>query len=284
MIKRCNEVIELTNKLIRLFELKIGVNYAGDIRPVMTPYARTSKIYRALYSNLAKWYELGMPSFGLINSLMKLKSLSKIYEIYALFKIIDQMNSTGWEVIQSNAHPDLGEFIPKEVKLKRDGVTTTIFYEPIIKPFNTATNHLDLIDVAHTRVDADFNYWNPDYVIRLDGENGYTKYIIADAKYSTESTVRDIHLPKIIEKYYWGMSVYNSIIGSYSNDSICAIIAIYPPIKSRYFLPYGKRKSIGGNKPTPLPIIGAVGLTIESENTFESVLSEIFDNIHFVFK
>jgi hypothetical protein len=280
MIRRCNEVINRTNELTRLFESRIGVSYAGDIRPIMTPYARTSKIYRVLYSHLATWYELGAPSFGANQSLMKLKSLSKIYELYALFHLIEQMLSTGWEGVQINTHPELGEFIPQKIMLKREEVVATVSYEPIIKPLNAYTaEHLDLVDVAHRRPNAEFNYWNPDYIIRLDATNGATKYLIADAKYSTESVVRDRHLPNIIEKYYWGISTYNANKNSYSNDPIAAILAIYPLGTSTSFLRHGRRSSVG-SKPTPLPIIGAAGLTIDSENTFNGVMSEIFDVIH----
>lgn len=281
MVKRCHEVIDRTTELTRLFESCMGVIYAGDIRPVMTPYARTSKVYRALFSQLAIWYELGAPSFGANHFLMKLKSLSKIYELYSLFHILEQMLSSGWVGLQIKSHPDLGEFIPQEITFKRDDVIATISYEPIIRPLNAyVARHLDLVDVAHRKPHADFNYWNPDYVIRLDTVTGNTKYLIMDAKYSTESVVRSTHLPDVIDKYYWGMSVYNEAKSFYSNDSIAAIIVIYPLGVNSSFVRYGRRTSVGSNL-FPLPVIGATGLTIESDCSFNKVMVDVINAIDY---
>ncbi len=277
MVKRCYDVIDRTNELTRLFETRLSVRYAGEIRPVMTPYARTSKVYRALYGYLATWYELGAPTFGANHFLMKLKSLSKIYELYSLFHLLEQMLSSGWTGVQVKSHPDLGEFVPQEITLKRADILATVTYEPIVRPLNAyVAGHLDLVDVAHRRPNSDYNYWNPDYVIRLDKANGSTKYLILDAKYSTESIVRSIHLPDVIEKYYWGMSVHNVDTKTYSNDPIAAVLVIYPLGVNTAFLRHGKRTSIGTN-PFPLPVVGATGLTIEVDHAFNRVMTDVMD-------
>lgn len=277
MVKRCYEVIERTNELARLFESRLGVQYAGEIRPVMTPYARTSKVYRALYGHLATWYELGAPSFGANHFLIKLKSLSKIYELYSLFHLLEQMLASGWTGLQVKSHPDLGEFVPQEITLKRADILATVIYEPIVRPLNAhVAGHLDLVDVAHRRPNSDYNYWNPDYVIRLDKASGGTKYLILDAKYSTESVVRSIHLPGVIEKYYWGMSVHNADTKTYSNDPIAAVLVIYPLGVNTAFLRHGKRTSIGTN-PFPLPVVGATGLTIEVDHAFNRVMTDVIE-------
>lgn len=281
MLKRCYEVIDRTTELTRLFESRIGVRYVGDIRPVMTPYARTSKVYRTLYSQLAIWYELGAPSFGANHFLMKLKSLSKIYELYSLFHLLEQMLSTGWVGLQIKSHPDLGEYIPQEITLKRGDVVATVSYEPIIRPLNAyVAGHLDLVDVAHRKPHSDYNYWNPDYVIRLDSATGNTKYLILDAKYSTESVVRSYHLPDVIDKYYWGISVHNSTKNSYSNDPIAAILVIYPLGVNSSFIRHGKRTSVGSN-PFPLPVIGATGLTIDADHAFNKVMTNVIDAVDY---
>lgn len=279
MVKRCYDIIDRTNELTRLFESRMGVVYGGEIRPVMTPYARTSKVYRALYGYLAIWYELGAPSFGANHFLMKLKSLSKIYELYSLFHLLEQMLASGWTGVQFKSHPDLGEFVPQEITLKRNDILATVIYEPIIRPLNAyVAGHFDLVDVVHRRPNANYNYWNPDYVIRLDKTNGSTKYLILDAKYSTESIVRFKHLPDIIEKYYWGMSVYNANTKTYSNDPIAAVLVIYPLGVNTAFLRYGKRTSIGMN-PFPLPVVGATGLTIEVDHAFNKAMTDVMDAV-----
>jgi hypothetical protein len=281
MVKRCYAVINQTTELTRLFESCMRVQYEGDIRPIMTPYARTSKVYRVLFSQLAIWYELGSPSFGANHFLMKLKSLSKIYELYSLFHILEQMLASGWTGLQIKSHPDLGEYIPQEVTLRRGDVVATVSYEPIIRPLNAYTaGHFDLVDVAHRKPNAEYNYWNPDYVIRLDTAAGNTKYLIIDAKYSTESIVRSIHLPGVIDKYYWGMSVHNATKKSYSNDPIAAVLVIYPLGVNSSFIRYGKRTAVGSTQ-FPLPVVGATGLTIEAEHSFNKVMTDVIDAVDY---
>lgn len=280
MVKRCIYLCEQTDKLIRFFESVLGVRYAGELRPVMTPYARTSKVYRALYTHLAHWYSLGDPSFGASNFLMKLKSLSKIYEIYSLFHLLEHMLSNGWVGIEVTSDPELGEFIPREVRMKLGEIVATVSYEPKISPLNSfQARHLDLVDVAHRKPLADFNYWQPDFVIRLDSVNGKTKYIILDAKYTTEYTAKFARLPDVVDKYFWGMSVFDEERGEYSNEHIAAVLVVYPlGIRSKY-IPYGRRLGLG-DKYLPLPVIGAVGLSIDAENSFDRIVRNVLNAVN----
>lgn len=116
-----------------------------------------------------------------------------------------------------------------------------------------------MVDVVHRKPNADYNYWNPDYVIRLDTPNGRTKYLILDAKYSTESVVRNNHLPNVIDKYYWGMSVFDAEKNCYSNEHISGVLIVYPLGVNTKFIKYGRRLSFG-SRHLPLPVVGAVGL------------------------
>lgn len=279
MVKRCLDLMDKTAELIRLFESHLGVSYIGDIRPVMTPYARTSKVYRSLYTYLATWYALGMPSFGANHFLLKLKSLSKIYEIYSFFQLIEHMYNSGWEGIGIKMHPELGEFHPQEATLKRENILVKVTYEQVIRPFDRGrTQHLSLVDVQHRLSGAFYNYWKPDFVMRLDSDSGKTKYIILDAKYSTAYSVREYHLPEVINKYYWGMSVYNATLDVLTNEQIAGVLVIYPLGVSSSFLHYGKRKSIG-SKNLPLPVIGATGLVIDQTESFGRVMEDVISSI-----
>ena len=85
------------------------------------------------------------------------------------------MLSSGGTGVEVKSHPDLGEFVPQEVTLKRADIMATVTYEPIVRLLNAyVAGHLDLVDVAHRRPNSDYNYWNPDYVIRLNKANGGT--------------------------------------------------------------------------------------------------------------
>lgn len=279
MTKRCEELTERLEELIRLFEDKLGITYEGELRPVMTPYARTSKVYRTLYTILDSWYSLGLPSLGSTNFLLKLRSLSKIYELYCLFHLVNHMLNAGWDYVSLKTHPDHGDFIPQEIVMTKGEIRTTVTYEPIIHPLNAyRAQHWDLVDVAHTHPNRPFNYWNPDYVIRMESSSGLTKYIILDAKYSTEGIVQNRHLPDLVEKYFFGLAGFDSIRGIYTNDVIGAIAVIYPIGISQRFMRFGKRTTLG-TKNVPLPIFGATGLSIDRSDAFENVVIELLERV-----
>lgn len=278
MVIRCNVLIDQSAELIRFFEARIGVSYIGDIRPTMTPYARTSKVYRTLYTHLANWYALGSPSFGSRNLLIKLRSLSKIYELYSLFHLIDYMRNSSWDGYSFKSHPSLGEYIPSDITMVKDNLTATIYYEPIIHPFHKNTEDNSLVDVEHKNYGHTYNYWNPDYVIRISNIKGKTKYIILDAKYSYESTVKETIIPRLVEKYYWGTSVYDMTNDYFSNNGIIGVIAVYPLNVRTSFLPFGKRTSIGSNR-VPLPVMGGIGLAVNQPQPFINAMTKIFEII-----
>lgn len=279
MMKRCQAVTDRVVELIRLFEDRLGITYDGELRPVMTPYARTSKVYRALYTILDTWYALGIPSLGATNFLLKLKSLSKIYELYALFHLVNHMLESNWGYVSLKSHPEHGDFIPQEVVMTKDGVKATVTYEPTILPLTAyKAQHNDLVDVAHRRPNGAFSYWKPDYVIRLEVPSGQTKYLILDAKYSTEGTVDKIHLPEVIQKYFFGLAGHDANRGAYTNDLIGAVVVLYPIGVTRRFIRYGRRTAIGA-KDVPLPIFGAAGLSIEQDQIFGDVMNELLERV-----
>lgn len=278
MVIRCYNLMDKTAELIRFFESRMGIKYAGEIRPTMTPYARTSKVYRTLYACLANWYAIGAPSFGANNFLMKLRSLSKIYELYSLFHLIEYLLTTGWEGHNVKFHPTLGSYVPAEITLLKGRLTATVSYESIIHPLHKGTHDKALVDVVHRRYGLPFNYWNPDFVVRIDSDRGKTRYLILDAKYSVEYTVRQIHIPAILEKYFWGMAVYDMTRDALSNNEIAGVIAIYPLGVNEKFIPHGKRASVGGQR-LPLPVIGGIGLAVDQPQPFASSLQEILDEV-----
>lgn len=276
MAMRCGTLIEQTAELVRLFERRMGVKYSGDIRPVMTPYARTSKIYRALYGHLANWYSLGQPNFGANNFLIKLKSLDKLYELYSLFHIYECMLFGGWEGQAVKIHPDLGGYIPQEITFLKGGLRAIVTYEAIIHPLHGNTKDNDLVDVAHRSYGKKYNYWKPDYVVKFEAEGGEVKYIILDAKYSTESLIRSIYIPALVEKYFWGVSVFDKKRNDFSNSPIVGVVAVYPLGLGKPFIRYGKRAGLG-SKLMPTPIVGAIELAVGSSKNFFSTTQEIFE-------
>lgn len=287
MLNRCEEIQATTTELIRLFERKMGVKHRGELRPIMTPYARTSRVYRSLYRELNDWYELGRPTFDGIHFLIKLRSLSKIYELFTLFHIVETFTSSDWLINDAKPHPEFDGYVPSEVVLQKAGLQITLFYDMKIYPWSQDTLDGELIDVCHTGRGENSN-WKPDFVLRLDSNNATTRYLILDAKYSTEYTVRNTHLPALVDKYYWGTSVYRKAQNYATNHPITSILAIYPLTSREKFIPYGIRTSnyegiafnragIDTQRICPIPILGGVGLSVDDSEKFNQTISTIVE-------
>lgn len=275
MINRCSASLEAIEGLIDLFERKLGVKYMGELVPVMTPFVRSTRVYRALFAQLAEWYSLGAPAIGKIQFMLKMKSLSKIYELFTFYHVFDEFSKNGWAVIDSLSHPEYGDFMAHTVVFSKDAEKITIQYEPIIEKLSKNTRHGDLIDVAH-RHTAERPYWTPDFVLRWE-RGDELRYIILDAKYSTANSVRQYAIPALYSKYYEGTAVFDARNGLASSSNIIAVIAVYAlEWNNPNYLSKWDYQGIFSNVPR-IPAIGGMGLMTDNDVLFRRCLNRILE-------
>lgn len=275
MVNRCVDVLDSTNVFIKFFEQSLGVIFQGEVNPIMTPYARGSRVYKALFTKLSYWYGLGIPSLGGINFLMKLKSLSKIYELFMLFQLIEYLFKNRWELINAVPHPTMGEHVPCLIELKFGNEKMVITYEPRIGVLNSNSRHMDLIDVYHY-AGAEYPYWMPDLVIQLHTQET-VKYLILDAKYSTAGSVKTYHIPDLFRKYYLGMATYDEEKSLSTNGPIVAVFAIYSlGYREDSYISYWPRQGLHSRTPR-IPMVGGIGLMIDNTSLFEDSLGRALD-------
>ena len=115
MLKRCDRIKSDCIDLTRFMEDRLGVKYKGELRPRMTPYARSSKVYRLLFTRLASWYDLGELSFGAQHLIVKLRSLWQIYEFFCLFVLSECFMRSGWRPLECLPDPEFGYSVPSMV-------------------------------------------------------------------------------------------------------------------------------------------------------------------------
>lgn len=275
MKQRCELQLLSLEEFIRYFEKTLGISYQGEQRPIMTPFVRASRVYRRLFEQLYEWYTLNESSLDGRHYLAKLRSVSKIYEFVALFKLIDYLHGENWTAIDTQWSSDL-EFIPSKVIFERNELKLTLSYESKVFSYSTATKHLELVDMKHARSNGDYNYWCPDFIIRLDTTNK-TLYFILDAKYSSPDTVKLFHLPTLLNKYFTNMAVYDANSQLLKQDAILGVIALFP---DKYSLPvymsnwgkYGINK-----KPMRLPIVTGLPVLPQADNVAYRVFDQLFE-------
>lgn len=275
MIKRCRDVVRTVDGFIKLLERRFSVDFRGEIFPLMTPYARRTRVYRMLYSHLNDWYQLGTPSIDGMRFLMKLKSLSKIYELFVLFHTIEEICRLGWSIDGAKAHATMEDYAPSEVRFSQGDDKLTLEYEPIIGMWTPTTKHMDLIDVGHN-ANAQYPYWNPDFVIRSEVK-GEVRYIILDAKYSTKGSVKEHHIPALFDKYYVATAAFDSIAMIATHEPIVGIFAVFSldDRGSNYVSKWGRH---GINQGVPrVPMVGGIGLMVDNSDIFRNTLSQAFN-------
>lgn len=93
---RCQQVIEGAEGLIVQLERDFEVEFKGESFPRITPHVRSSRFYRPVFEQLALWFSIGSPTLDGNHFLIKLRSLSKIFEFFVLFRLFEYMVVRGW--------------------------------------------------------------------------------------------------------------------------------------------------------------------------------------------
>lgn len=274
MVSRCARIVRACDQTIRLLERKARIGFAGELKPVMTPFVRGSKVYRSAFTQLSRWYQLGAPFIEGIHFLMKLRSLSKLYEIFTIIKLIEYFVIREWTIADALAHDELGEAVPSYVKFKRGITTLSLHYEMKVSPFDEdTTRHMDLVDTWH-KPNRRYSYWEPDLVLRMES-GSRIHYLIFDAKYSSSYTVKNRSLPDIYEKYFEKTAVYDQQAGLLISSPILCVMAIHaiPGNGSGYFSHWPSR-GIYSALPR-IPMVGGVALTTDENHRFNAVMDTV---------
>jgi hypothetical protein len=228
MHKRIESILVSTDELLYLFQRKLNINFEGFIPPKLTPFARKSSFYLTIYKCLGDWYSLGSPSIGIDHDLAKIRSTSKIYELFTLYKLIDALHSDGWKIIDSIVNSSYQRFIPSQVNFRKEDSSLNLYYEKKILGFNENTQHNDLVALNKNNPRKQYNYYNPDFIIVKQKQDDVSYYIF-DSKYSSSNTLRNYKvLDNLYEKYFSNMATYDQVNNVLQKHSIKCVNAIHP--------------------------------------------------------
>ncbi len=249
--EKVDDLLFQVDELLRVFKKELKVSFVGFIPPRLSPFSRQSKFYISLYQCLNDWYELGIPKFAGNAHLTKIESISKIYEIFTLYKLVDGLTARGWQVEtqklsfasqnqagnQKDTRNNTGNdnSIPSVIAFRKNKISLMVYYEKKILGFHPeTTKHNDLVALKHYNNPSEYNYYLPDFLIkrqdmdRMDGIGGVNYYIL-DAKYS-HSEVLDKHktLDALYQKYYCDVAIYDAIRNRLHKQGIMSVQAVLP--------------------------------------------------------
>lgn len=215
---------------IILFEIqkKLKVEFSGYIHPKVTPFVRNSSFYLTVFDDLYDWYSLGSPKLGVDHTLTKIRSTSKIYELFCLYKLVEKFVEFGWDVFNSTEHSFFKNFIPSHVDFKKDNITISLYYEKLVLAVNSNSKNNDLVYLKHHR-NMSYSFYTPDFIIKKENENSDVGYYILDSKYSSTTTLAKYDvLNELFRKYHTNLAVYDSKNKTLSADKILSINALHP--------------------------------------------------------
>lgn len=228
MQKRIDCILVATDELLYFLQKKLDIKFEGFIPPKLTPFTRKSSFYLRIYKYLDDWYSIGSPNIGIDHDLAKIRSTSKIYELFTLYKLIDALQSDGWKITRPVISGPYERFIPSQVNFHRDSSSLNLYYEKKIIGFNENTQHNDLVALNKNNPKNQYNYYNPDFIL-LKKEQGVVSYYILDSKYSSSNTLRNYKvLDNLYEKYFSNMATYDQPNNTLEKGSIKCVSAIHP--------------------------------------------------------
>ncbi|OOQ59844.1 nuclease domain-containing protein [Mucilaginibacter pedocola] len=271
---RLNELInnykQKLSKIKYLLQIKIPVKSLSNV--TITNFRFDAKPHYQKIFHLINLFRNKKEAFFSQDVLFSgTNDISKLYEIYCLFKIIDVIKNTlqfspinhatsarnhfkSNEDVLFDIEPNINS-IYSFVKMN-ETIRLNLFYELLPD---------SLVNVSKT---GDYRY-RPDFVLELI-ENDNKSYIILDAKYKKIGTIENHDYEELTLKYLHGIGNVNG-----GHSTLLGLMVINP-ISGGGIQFYQKGKySMFGSTPS-LPLIGRVQLSVEDGNIayLEQVLKE----------
>lgn len=184
--------------------------------------------YNKIFVGIYQWHNFGVYDFAKEDFMIRLLTVSLLYERYLLAKMIGYLTARSYRQHQcervkyslyAGAKYRLDDF-PNKFRFSRDNTIITIYYQPIVDDGKTEP-HLyrnNTIPCADDYPGA--NYYVPDFVIKFESGNR-VNYLIVDAKFSSYETVRNFRVRELAFKYLFSLSAVKP------NEYICGVCMIY---------------------------------------------------------
>ena len=223
-----NEIIELLKMYSIIFPFK-SIEIKGVPKPTHT--FLTVKQYRSIFQVIKEWYKFGIYNMERENFLIPFLANNQLYEYFVLLKLLNYLEYKGYSFLQKDRYlykPNAKNYQNTKYcntfyfQLRDKKIT--LYYQPVIylKP-NIQSNNISIL--RNTRItmnndrEIEGNYYLPDFIIKVQTDDD-NKYLIADAKYSNQNSVKSFYFPNLAYKYIFSLTSLRE------NDKIMGLCAI----------------------------------------------------------
>lgn len=227
LLKRITLILKEIEYYTHFFKNVLKVSHKGPIYPQITKLTLANPFYKEIFLKIRNIYECG--AFGMqgISAKIKIRSMSKIYEFFCLYKMIESLENLGFSIDEEYKSGD----IPQIIKLSRDDKFIKIYYEKLINYIdNENLEYSTLVSTNYYHQgNKKYNYYNPDYVIEIeDKKSSKVFYYIIDAKFRSSRNLKaDNTLQKTKGKYFDNLRYFDHRNNTLSNSNILGNILLY---------------------------------------------------------
>ncbi|MEG0772860.1 hypothetical protein [Clostridium sp.] len=174
--------------------------------------------YRKIYKVIRDWYEGGNYDLRNEKMILTFSEASEIYEYYTLLRINNYIAKNQYSLKESVKFNYKFRKSTKYINTKHENTFTfekgqtslKVYYQPVI--YNEHVHYDNNIGLFRNN-DISFDgergqYYTPDYVIKIS-ENGFSNFLILDAKWSSVNSVFDHSIKRIAYNYALSISTIN---------------------------------------------------------------------------
>lgn len=237
--------------------------------------------YNRIFVRIHQWFSFGIYNFSKEHFMLSFIKISALYESYLLAKFLCYFRDRGYSLESSRrcVYPVSKRWKYKNTSvrntfvLKNDQKRITLYYQPVI--FDTDQRSVNGIGLyrnnsisVYAGNEDDYrqggHYYVPDFLIKIE-ENGDSRYMIVDAKFSDYSSVRRYYVKDLVFKYLFSISPIEE------NELVCGLCIMYGKCKSKERLQTAYDKQILGTEIYPFIEIFPLIEGIDSAGQYEKM-------------
>lgn len=204
LLKECEDLQKTCQKCRSFCSRYLPVRRSIKEMPEMTPGFLALTHYRQTFDLITEWHRLGKISLLGERFLYGLRTLSKLYEFFCLFRIIEALEENGLTLLPSDAGvQDQAQGAKLDWEERPidhyafsgpSGNRVDLHYELDVRP--PALSQSALVDVVHTGAGKDSRY-SPDFLLETTTVKGLPAYAVLDAKYTRpNNAMRSVGMDK----------------------------------------------------------------------------------------
>lgn len=239
LLKEFNKVLLLYKSIFDVDDIRI------EFMPKSTAIFLAVPQYHSMFRNFSKWFEYGIYNFDSEKFLMSFMSISDVYEVYLLAKVLNTLSEKGFVLDRRRRfkYEESKTSCDNTYVYTREGQEITLYYKPVIydgsvefkNGLGVYRNNLYSINndnLNHNHM----QFYTPDYVLKFKDED-MTRYAILDAKYSTVKNIELNQLQDLVFKYIFSLSTVGKeellglYIGCGKASEVDSIKNVYNSIK-----------------------------------------------------